>query len=105
MLYEVITVYVNSSAYAMHMGNNAIDSWLTIENADLIRQVIDNSQVVFSNNYGLLLLLKATNRPSNHETLLHIQITRRFIKKVNIRISIKSCSNRNTLKLTTAKHI
>ncbi len=53
---ESLEVYIDASSYSMHMRNNAVNTWTTIKNADLIGQVIKDGEVVFSYNYGFLVL-------------------------------------------------
>ena len=54
-----LQVDVDACADAVHMADDTVDAGFPVEHADLVREVVDDGEVVFGDDHGFLLFLEA----------------------------------------------
>lgn len=82
-------------------GDNTVHGGHTVQNTDIIGEIIQNRQIVFDDNDVGLRGNQWSNDTSSVQSLLDIQVGRRFVKHVYIRFLYSDNTDCETLKLTT----
>ena len=57
-------VNVYSNSYSVDMGDYPVNSGVTVKDADLIGQIIENRQVMLCNNNCFAVIFECSNSPS-----------------------------------------
>lgn len=86
-------------------SNHTVDGGLTIENADEVREVVKDGQIVLDNDDVVIVTEKRANDSGGGETLLDIKIRRRLVKHVDIGILDADGTDGETLELTTREEV
>lgn len=82
-------------------SDDTIDGRLSVENADVIGEIIESRQIVLDDDDVVIVADKRTNHLGRTQTLLDIEIRRRLVKHVDIGLLDANRANGKTLKFTT----
>lgn len=82
-------------------GDHTVDGGLTVENADVVRQVVTDGQIVLDDNDVAVGGEKAANETTGGQTLLDIQEGGRLVEHVDIGLLHTDHTDGETLQLTT----
>lgn len=82
-------------------SDNTVDGGTTVENADVIREVVKDGQIVLDNNDVVVIAEKRADNPGSAETLLDIKVRGRLVKHVDVGLLDTDGTDSETLQLTT----
>lgn len=83
--------------------DNTINGWLTVKNADVVGEVVQDGQIVLDHDDVVVIPQKRANDLSSAESLLDIKVGTGLVKHVDIGLLNANCANGKTLKLSTGK--
>jgi hypothetical protein len=82
-------------------SDDTIDGGFSVENADVIGEIVKDRQIVLDDNDIVVVAEQRTNNLGGTQTLLDIEIRRRLVKHVDIGFLDANSADGKTLKFTT----
>lgn len=82
-------------------SDDTIDGRLSVENADIIGEIVESRQIVLDNDDIVIVADKRTDHLGRAQTLLDIEIRRWLVKHVDVGLLDANRANGKTLKFTT----
>lgn len=98
-----VTVQENVDTFTNRVrhSDNTIDGGLSVENADVIGEIVESRQIVLDDDDVVIVADKRANHLGGAQTLLDIEIRRRLVKHVDIGLLDANRADGKTLKFTT----
>lgn len=84
-------------------GHNTVNGGLTVQHADVVREVVENRQIVLDDNDVVVITEQRANDLGSAQSLLDIEVGRRLVEHVDVGLLDANGTNGETLKLTTRK--
>lgn len=86
-------------------GDHTVDGGLSVKNADVVGQVVEDRQIVLDDNDVTVGSEQAANQTTGCKTLLDIQEGRRLVEHVDIGLLHADHADGETLQLTTRQEV
>ena len=103
LLWQVATkVLVDPHPHPFGPGYDAVSAWKAVDQMDVIRQEVEESQVVF-HHHDCLIFSQALQYPGGVDALVDIQVGADLIEKIEIRVSCCCRCNGHPLQLAAAQ--
>ena len=85
----------------VRQGNHTVDGRFTVQDANVVRKVVKDGQIVLNNNDVVVVPQQRSYNLGGTETLLHIEVGRRLVKHVHIGLLNADGTNSESLELST----
>ena len=85
--------------------DNTVDSWLSVENADEIGEVVENGQIVLDADDVVVRAKQAANLASGSKTLLDVQERGRLVEHVHVGLLHADKGDGETLEFSTREQV
>jgi hypothetical protein len=96
---------VDTFAHGEGSGDHTVDGGLSVENANVVGQVVENGQIVLDDNDVAVGSEQTANQTTGSETLLDIQEGGRLVEHVDVGLLHANHADGETLKLTTGEEV
>lgn len=102
-----VTVEEDVDAFAdrVRQSDDTIDSRPAVENTDVVREIIQNGQIVLNHNDVVIVAKKRAYNLSSTQSLLDIKVGRWLVEHVNICLLDADGSDGETLQLSARKQV
>jgi len=96
---------VDTFTYGEGSGDHTVDGGLSVENADVVGQVVKNRQIVLDDDDIAVRSEQTANQTTGGKTLLDIQEGGRLVEHVDVGLLNANHADGETLKFTTGKEV
>ena len=96
---------VDTFAHGEGSGDHTVDGGLSVENADVVGQVVEDGQIVLDDDDVAVGSEQTADQTTSGETLLDIQEGGRLVEHVDVGLLHANHADGETLKLTTGQEV